>query len=181
MLSTSSATDVCSPSAQVVVGKVVGARGVRGWLKIISYCSPRENIGNYHQWYLARTDCYLLEAIRRDNKQRLSAKLQGIDSRDAALALYGKTITIAQQAMSTLAANEYYCWQLQGLDVLNLQGKYLGVVRELMETGGNDVLLVQTSQKQRLLIPYILPQVVRSIDLNNKQMIVDWETDDKHA
>ena len=70
---------------------------------------------------------------------------------------------------------EYYWSDLQGLEVVTLQGESLGTVDHLLETGANDVLVV-TGERERL-IPFVLGQVVDDVDLERGEIRVDWDRD----
>ena len=62
-----------------------------------------------------------------------------------------------------------------GLEVVNTQGQVFGKVDSLFETGSNDVLVVQGERER--LVPWIMHQVIQSVDLNEKRMVVDWDAD----
>jgi 16S rRNA processing protein RimM len=70
---------------------------------------------------------------------------------------------------------EYYWADLLGMEVVNCSGVWLGRVVGLLSTGANDVLRIQGDQER--LIPFLLNDVVREIDLKDKTMRVDWEPD----
>lgn len=162
---------------QITLGEVVGVHGIQGWIKIVSYCDPREQIGQYQVWHLQPGDqTYTLEQIRTPAHKAILAKLSDVDDRDAAHNLYKKEITVPMESLAELPPNQYYWFQLQGLQVFNEQDQCLGQVQELLATGANDVLVVkQASDGQRLLIPYLEELVVKAVDLNAKKLIVDWE------
>ena len=80
----------------VVMGRLVGVHGVRGWLKVESYTQPRDNIFRYSPWYLADAECWR-EAAVTDGRPRgkgLVVKLEGIDDRDAAAAMIGTDVAV---------------------------------------------------------------------------------------
>ncbi|WP_292977303.1 ribosome maturation factor RimM [Nitrosomonas sp.] len=71
----------------------------------------------------------------------------------------------------------YYWTDLIGIDVVNTQGKSVGTVSGLFETGANDVMRVQLSNNKEELIPFV-DQVIRQVDLKARQITVDWKLDD---
>ncbi len=80
-----------------------------------------------------------------------------------------------------LESGTFYWHELVGLEVTNLQGEILGTVSGLLETGANDVLVVQPTahscdQRERL-IPYLMGQVVKQVSLNDVSLTVDWDID----
>ena len=158
----------------LLVGRIAGLFGVRGWVKVYSYTRPVENILSYSPWLLERDGSLVTVQVAEGRLQGkgLVAHLQGIDDRDAAAELIGCEIGIRHEQLPALPQGEYYWWQLQGLEVWTLKGDCLGRVDHLMETGANDVIVVQGEQEH--LLPHI-PQVVKKIDLAAGRMEVDWE------
>ena len=161
----------------VILGRISGLYGVRGWVKVYSDTEPRENLLNYSPWLLRQALAWKewrLETGRRQGKY-VVAKLAGCDDRDAAAGLIGMDIAVKRSQLPSTAAGEYYWTDLEGLDVVNLSGLRLGYVDYLFETGSNDVLVVKGDKEY--LIPFILKQVVLSVDLDNQLLKVDWDPD----
>ena len=88
---------------------------------------------------------------------------------------------MAKAALPDLDENEFYWFQLEGLQVINLQDETLGTVHHLIETGANDVLVVkptdQSLDDQERLIPWIRGQVIKQVDIAGGIVLVDWEKD----
>lgn len=162
---------------KVLLGAINGLFGVKGWVKVFSYTQPRHKIVEYKHWYLGDNQDSLVEVEKGQiHKSGVIAKLTNIDDRDAALVLLNKNIWVAADQLDALAEDEYYWFQLIGLDVYDCGNNRLGKIKDLMETGANDVIIVQSDSKAEHLIPYIKEQVVKSIDLMNNRMDVDWDT-----
>ncbi len=161
----------------ITLGKVVGVFGVSGWVKVHSYTSPRDGILSYASWRLLSRGADLeplqLEASRRHGA-RVIAKFLGVDDRDGAVALRGRDIVIKAAQLKSLEEGEYYCFELLGLEVFDLAGHPLGVVRELFETGAHDVMVVERDGRQHL-IPYVIDACVKRVDLHNRRVEVDWQ------
>ncbi|HBK77691.1 MAG TPA: 16S rRNA processing protein RimM, partial [Gammaproteobacteria bacterium] len=100
--------------------------------------------------------------------------LKGYDDRAQARELVDVDIAVAADRFSKLESGEYYWYQLEGLEVVNLSGESLGKVDRLLETGANDVLVLKGEQER--LVPYT-PGVVAEVDLNRGRIQVDWEKD----
>lgn len=160
----------------VIVGKVGAPYGVRGWVKIQSFTDPLENILHYQPWFFADKNNNLQE-IKIESRQvhgmALMAKFTDIDSPEEARLLTGKTIAILREQLPTLKKDEYYWSDLQGLTVVNKEGKILGTVTSLLETGSNDVLVVKGEKE--FAVPYLPGKSILSVDLAKREIHVDWE------
>jgi len=164
-------------SDMIVVGKIAGLFGVRGWCKIFSHTSPRKNILQYSPWYLKRDgqwQAYKVEQGRPQGKG-LVAQLEGIDDRDVAATLVGSEIAIKPAQLPQLQQGEYYWSDLIGLDVETVTGTPLGKVTSMMETGANDVIVVNGERER--LIPFVQPDVVVDVDTEAGVMKVDWDAE----
>ena len=82
-------------------------------------------------------------------------------------------IAVERDQLPETAPDEYYWTDLEGLSVVCQDGTELGRIDHLLETGANDVLVVQGERER--LIPYIPGQVIRQVDLENGRMVVDWD------
>ncbi len=160
---------------QVTVGRVSGLYGVTGWVKVFSYTRPKENILAYTPWLLQTADGwrpYRLERGRVHGKG-LIASLAEIGDRESARLLMGCDIAVSRSQLPELPEGEYYWCDLIGLEVYNRQDDSLGRVVEVQETGANDVLVVEG--EERCLIPLLMEQFVREVDLKQGRIIVDWD------
>ncbi len=164
-------------SQRIIVGHISGIYGVQGWLKIVSYTRPRDNIFSYHPWSISRKqDWQEIELL--DSKPQgkgLIARLEDITNRDEARELLNAEIAIYRSQLPESAADEYYWHDLLGLQVVNQQGITLGSVSELMETGANDVLVVEGEHRQ--LIPFVEGVYILNIDLEQGAIQVDWQAE----
>ena len=161
---------------KVLLGKINGLFGVKGWVKVFSYTQPRHKIVEYKNWYLGDDQSHHIEVEQgQAHKSGVIAKLKGIDDRDLAVTLVNQKIWVASDQLETLPEGEYYWFQLIGLKVVDSDNQPIGEVKDLIETGANDVLIVRADSKTEYLIPYLQGQVVKSIDLDEKRMMVDWD------
>lgn len=164
-----------SDSKPVVLGHIAGLFGVKGWVKVHSYTKPREAILDYADWLIECAGeprlCRVAEGQRHGKS--IIALLSDINNRDEAAALIDGVISVSRESLPETADDEYYWTDLEGLQVVHLDGTVLGKVSYLLETGANDVLVVQGNQE--LLIPYVQDDVIKSVDLDNGIINVDWE------
>ena len=160
----------------ITVGHILGAHGVRGQVKVYSLTEPRENIVDFSPWIIDQgASRSQLEVTGKRQGKNVLAELHGISTRDQAEALTGAMILIRRHQLPQLEEGEFYWSQITGLQVINLQGLELGRVDHLIETGANDVLVVQGERER--LIPYVMDDVVKSIDLEQQKIVVDWQED----
>jgi 16S rRNA processing protein RimM len=158
-----------------VVGRIGSTYGVRGWIKVHSYTEFGATILEYNPWYLANNDHYDPFKIEesRMHGQGVVVKFVGINTPEEARLLTGRIVAIPRAELPVLKENEYYWSDLIGLSVIDQNGLLLGKVIYLIETGSNDVLVVKGDKEHA--IPYLLGEVVTSIDLTKREIHVDWE------
>ncbi|MDO7597077.1 MAG: ribosome maturation factor RimM [Pseudomonadota bacterium] len=163
----------------VPVGKISGAFGVKGWVKIYSFTDPRENILSYSPLYLSRKGEWVEVKVVEGRLQGKGVvmSLDGVTDRDQVLPLVGVELAIAKTQIKPAGKDEYYWSDLIGMSVVNLQDEQLGQVDSLLENGAHDVLVVLNKDKTERLIPFVLDDIVELVDLDNKVIRVDWESD----
>ncbi len=161
----------------VVLGQISGLFGVKGWVKIHSYTEPREAILDYVDWYIGQEGSWKSAELAEGKRhgKAVIARLAGVDDRDVAAELVNALISVPRSKMPATAEGEYYWSDLEGLKVVRRDGKLLGQVAHLLETGANDVLVVRGDQE--VLIPYIAGEVIEDVDLAAGVIRVNWEWD----
>jgi 16S rRNA processing protein RimM len=177
-------------SEKVILGRIAGVYGVKGWLKIFSYTDPMESIVDYSPWYIRPENRKNAPWTKVDVKagkrhaKTVVAKLEHCNDRDQAQAFIGSEIAIELDQLEELSdSNEFYWHDLIGLRVINLQGMELGVVKKMMETGANDVLVVvseiEGTEKETIerLIPWTMHMAIIAVDLEQGIIEVDWDPD----
>ena len=164
-----------TPKKQVTLGRVSGVMGVKGWVKIHSYTEPRESIVDFKRWILSGPDLEGPVEVETGKRQgrTVVAKLRGIDDRDQARALIGADIAVERSELPPCGPGEYYWADLEGLDVRTLADEELGRVDFLFGTGEHDVMVVAGDRER--LIPFVLDKIVRTVDLDEGVIVVDWD------
>ncbi len=159
----------------VPLGHVAGVHGVRGWVKIHSLTDPREAIFEYQPWLMgdALAETRVLEGKKHGN--RLIARIENIDDRDAAEALVHQSIAVYREQLPAAEPGRFYWTDLIGLRVELEDGTALGTIENLMATGANDVLVVRGDRER--LIPFVREQYVKRVDLEHGLVVVDWDPD----
>ncbi len=165
------------PSDTVVLGRITGLFGVRGWVRVYSYTEPREAILDYDEWLLDRRGERHARRVKEGQRHGKSviAHLDGVDDRDAAAALLGCDVVVARSALPELSEGRYYWSDLVGMQVVHRDGTELGTVAYVMETGANDVLVVDGDRER--LVPFVVGETVLDVDLDKRVISVDWEWD----
>ncbi len=157
----------------ICVGHILGSQGIKGWVRVFSKTSPRENIVSYSPWLVERgSDLKAVTVTGRLQGKYVVARLEGIEDRTQADELTGCQIYIKPEQLPNLEAGEYYWSDLIGLSVETLQGDPLGEVASMMETGADDVMVLKGERER--LIPFVVDQIVREVDLVNQRLVVDW-------
>jgi 16S rRNA processing protein RimM len=162
-------------SKRVVLGRIVGVYGVRGWVRVLSETEPREAILGYSPWNLGATQRSFAVIEGRRHGKGVIARLAGCDDRDQAASLVDQEIAGDRGQLPPSSPDEPYWADLEGLEVWVQDGSRLGVVDHLFSTGVNDVLVV--SGERERLIPFAWGDVVKSVDLEAGRIEVDWDPD----
>jgi len=172
----------------LVVGKITGCHGIKGWVKIHPYTEQPESFAGLGQWHLTRRgvrQAIKFDAVRLQGRG-LVAHIVGVDDRTAAESYKGLEIVVPAAVLPRLPEGDFYWRELQGLQVWCHNGAekvLLGVVDYLIETGANDVLVVKACDgsvdSRERLIPYLPGSTVKCVDLEKSVIDVEWFVDDE--
>lgn len=159
------------------MGHISGVYGIQGWLKLISGTSPRHALLDFNPLYLQVGDTWqeLQVEAGQIHGKGLIIKFVGYDDRDLAARLVGCEVAVQREQLPDTNPNEYYWADLLGLRVMGLDDTDLGTVSSMLETGANDVLVVQGDRER--LIPFVQGQIVKEVDLHTGFIRVDWDAD----
>jgi len=162
---------------RILLGRVDGAFGVRGELKLYSWTAPRDALFRYQPWILrsGESEREVSGVHGRDTTKTVIARFPGVETREDAEALAGTEIWVPRERLPPPGPGEYYWVDLEGLAVETTEGVSLGAVSHLFETGANDVMVVE-GERQRLL-PFVTGQVIVSVDFDSRRIVVDWDPD----
>jgi 16S rRNA processing protein RimM len=162
----------------VVLGRVSGLYGVKGWVKIHSYTDPRESILRYSNWMICRDAGWqsVNVAEGKPHGKTLIARFDGVEDRDDAAGYVNADVAVERGELPETGEGEYYWSDLEGLRVVKQDGRLIGRVAYLLETGANDVLVVRDGSDE-VLIPFVRGDVIKGVDLAGGVISVDWEWD----
>jgi len=180
-------------ATHVVMGRIGAPYGIKGWVKLYSFADPAENLLEYQQFWITTDssgsnesglDASSLKAIEIDQARPQGGgfigHIKGCDVREDTRHYTGKELLIPKDLLPALEEG-WYWYELEGLRVVNQAGEDLGRIVRMLETGANDVMVVQgdagsIDQEERLL-PWVEGQVVTDVDLDARVVRVDWEKD----
>lgn len=160
----------------ILVGKVGKPIGLKGWAKINSYTRPEENIGNYESFFQgSKKKPISIESSKKSGKN-LIIKFKSIDTREDIEILKNNDLFIKAIDLPELKDNEFYWKDLIGMEVYNLKEEYFGKVKELIEAGSGDVMVIKEDRDKSILIPFEYGDYVKEVKDN--KIFVDWDRDD---
>jgi 16S rRNA processing protein RimM len=154
------------------MGRIAGAYGVRGWVKVAPGGGVRETLAAASEWWIGDRAYAVSEA--RAHGATVVAKLDGLQTREQAQGLKGQEVCLRRGALPQPGEGHYYLADLVGLAVVNEQGEWLGIVKQIFSNGAQDVLEV-TGERTRLM-PWV-PSVVKRVDLPGGRVMVEWARD----
>jgi 16S rRNA processing protein RimM len=158
----------------VEVGRINGVWGVQGWVKIYSYTDPPAAIFDYQPWSMGEGGREVRIQQWRQQGARLVACIEGLETPEQAARLIDEPIVVSRQALPRPRPGRFYWHDLVGLNVVNLQGHEYGRVQRLFATGANDVIEVRQESGNTVLIPFVYEHFVKSVDLDDGLITVDW-------
>lgn len=160
-------------SDRICVGVISGAFGVKGEVRLRSFCAEATAIADYAPLYSEdgsrRYDVTLTGVLNN----ALSARLTGIKTRDEADAAKGVQLYADRSKLPDLDDDEFYYSDLIGLKALDAGGTELGIVKAVLNHGASDLIeIMGPGMKAPLLLPFT-KAVVPTVDLAGRRIIVD--------
>jgi len=171
-------------AATVVLGRVLGAFGIHGWIKVKPFTETPDGLLSQAVWVLNQSGATRIAQVEqaRSHGAFVLAQLKGVADRGGAEALRGADVTVERDQLPEPGTGEYYWSDLIGLAVRNVSGVELGRVTGLIAAPAHDVLRVAPArtdervQEGERLIPFVEP-ILRQVDLAGGSVTVDWEAD----
>jgi 16S rRNA processing protein RimM len=154
------------------MGRVAGSYGVRGWVKVAPDAGAEESLAGASEWWIGARAFEVSAA--KIHGATVVGKLAGIETREQALELKGGTVAMPRATLPEPEEGKYYLADLIGLEVVNVQGRELGVVTRTYSSGAQDV--IEVSGDRTRLIPWVAA-VVKNVDLLEKRIEVEWGAD----
>ncbi len=161
---------------KIAFGKIVGAHGVKGELKVLPYIEKEEMDGllsdlkGLLEEFFIEDVPYEVKGIKR-HKGVFLVKLREVRRRDEAEALVGKEVFVERDSLPALPEGEYYAFELIGLNVVTEENRPVGILSHIFSTGSNDVYEVKTPDGGELLLPAI-EDVIVSVEPERGRIVV---------
>ena len=147
-------------------GKIVNTHGIRGEVKIQSWCDSAEFLCEFDLYYIDGNPVKVLAA--RPHKGCVLAKLEGISDINAAMCLKNKVIYVDRSDLS-LPEGRYFISDLLGLSVVTEDGKELGTIKDVLNLPANDVYVIRGEREY--MIP-VVREFVLNVDLDAQKVTV---------
>ena len=161
-------------SPLLAIGKVVGAHGIRGDVRIHFYAGPDRSISPETRRTISspgEIERHVVVRDARPHKGLIRVSFNNVDSRTDAEALTGAEVVVRRDELPDLEDDTYYWVDLIGLEVVTTDRRHLGRIESILPTGSNDVYVVRGHGKETM-VP-ALASVVLEVDLENRIMRVD--------
>ncbi len=176
--STSSTEAGRAPAERVALGRVVGAHGTRGQLRVRHFGAAPDNLIRLEVAWLAAgedgADAERFEVTQAKPGRRGEVRmtLAGVGDRESAQRLRGRLVVADASGLEALPDGEYYSYQWIGCRVEDAQGRPIGTLREIWPTGAVDVLVVEGDDGTRQLIP-AAQEKLRAVDLEARRIAIE--------
>ncbi|MCC6613641.1 MAG: 16S rRNA processing protein RimM [Anaerolineae bacterium] len=168
--------DERSTPAYLVLGKILRPHGVRGEIRMHVMTDYPERLSELEQVYLSKDEAgthvkaYDLEHVRLHQGYALLT-LGGIEDRDEAEPLRQLFVLIDLENAVPLEEGEFYLYELIGIEVYTVDDEHLGRLVDVIETGANDVYVVEGESYGEVLIP-ATDEVIVKTDIDAGRMTV---------
>jgi 16S rRNA processing protein RimM len=163
------------------MGRVAAPYGVRGWLKVVPFTAAADALLGFAAWRMTPRGESQAREFRlvegRAHGGGLVAKVDGIDTPEAAALLRGSVVEVPRDALPGAEAGEVYLADLPGCAVVNAAGLALGTVAEVDDFGAHPVLRVATPDGGAARLIPLVPAYVTGVDLAARVIEVDWQPD----
>jgi len=160
-------------SERILIGKIIGPRGVKGEVKVAPLTFSLKRFKEIKEVLIelhGESKVLQIEYSKLQNNIVI-LKFKGLSSISEVESLKGAKLKISQQESPSLPEDTYYYYQIIGMEVFTENNReYIGKIKEILETGANDVYIVKHKDKE-----YLIPAVkefIKKIDIEKKEMVI---------
>ena len=158
---------------RVCVGAIAGAFGLKGEVRLKSFCATPAAIADYAPLFTETSPTGISVTITGAIKNGFSARLSGVETKEQAEKLRGAQLFADRDKLPGLTDDEFYHADLIGLSVIDTGGQQLGTVNAVLNYGASDLLEVcLTEGSATVLVPFTR-DVVPTVDLTAGRIIID--------
>jgi len=156
------------------MGRIFGAHGIQGWVKLRTFTEDPAGLDEYAEWLVKHPEGWRYMALEEFavRPNGTAAKLQGCEDRTAAERLRGADVAIPREALGEADEGKHYEVDLVGLEVVDEAGAPLGKVESFFETGDSSVMVVRGGRER--MIPFV-PDYVKAVDREAGRVTVAWK------
>lgn len=155
-------------------GKITRAHGLAGEVKLLPHSRILDSFNNLSRIYIENKSSDTPQEFNiincRFHKNTAILKLNGVDSVEEAMSLVGREVYVQDEELGELEEDEYYFFELIGLEVFTDDGDYLGKVEDIMERAIQSILIIRDEGKEHL-IPIADP-IVKYVNLKEGKIII---------
>lgn len=184
------------PDDLVELGRIGEPYGLKGWVNVLPSSEEPDVLLKSKQWWVSRLPVVEGNAVRRvaqprfedlvfepfrvlqskPHSGRIVANLEGIEQPELAAQFKGRRVYVSRARFPAPAEGEYYWVDLVDCVVVNLEGKTLGVVSQVVDHGAHPILVLKGEAETEILIPFVAAYVL-NVDTQAKQIQADWQED----
>lgn len=155
------------------IGRIVNTHGVKGEMRVKPSTDDIKRFEKLKEVYIMQRELktYEIESIRY-HKDFVLLRLKGVETMNDAELLKNSIIKINRKDSLPLGTDEYYMADLYDINVETEEGRYLGVITDILVTGGNDVYVINNKETQKEILIPAIKQCIKIVDIENNKMIV---------
>ena len=153
----------------IIIGKITSTQGNKGEVKVMSLTEEIGRFENLKKIYINKNIFEISKS--RAVRNNVILKLVEINKIEEAKNIVGHFVEINKNEAIKLPMDSYFLHEIIGLDVYLENNEYLGMIKDIIKTGSNDVYIVKNKEGKEILIPAI-KQVVKMIDMDKKKMVI---------
>lgn len=152
------------------VGKIINTHGLRGEVKVIPWTDTPDVFEDLETLYLKNNDVLTISSVKYQ-KNNLIVKFKELGDINEAGKLKNQVLYAERSALGELPDGVYYIADLIGLSVRKETGEEVGKIKDVLQTGANDIYVVAREGAKDLLVP-VIPNVVLSVDIDGGEVTV---------
>ncbi|MDA7705012.1 ribosome maturation factor RimM [Rickettsiales bacterium] len=160
---------------QILIAKITSPHGIKGQVKLISYLENPSDLEKYNSIFTKDNKNFKIKLLRSVKQNIYIAKINDINDRNKAEEIKNTKLFIDQKELKILSNDQFYYHDLIGIDVKNIEGKKIAIVKNIMNFGAGDLFEVDFTDDNYNNQMNILPfnnEIVTEINLEEKYMII---------